>query len=1179
MNAMRKNLGFKALLKWVLPIVAFAILLFSFPTVALATESLPNNFIDGHTEVDLTWNTVVGFGYTPWSKIQVTIEDSGGVKGIAETTVTIYGDYLILPENITTPTAGGIDIKSGDKITVNATSLGGTLIDRDVINANLSAFISTSLDKIFIESNPEETITISIFRTETTQTPEGTETVVQVSTGTDGKCEYQADFDILPYDYFDISYEDTGGNMVFVHPTAPYGMASLTDDSVWGFFYQPETTVSVEIYSGPSESTYLASAQATTDSDGYFGVSEFSPKIDIKNGYFVVITSGYEENRFRTNLEAEVKFNPGIVKGRTIPGSYVTTYFENPGDPSIFGEKVATATATGSFTMAARPGLKDKIWVSSIHPDGNITQLEIVYGTKNWATGQAVVFADEASGTASNIWIKEIRPASLESTTGSNSITMQILTAGVTFTSPPRAMPFGVGLSNLTADVSEDLKTATWYVSNSTTSTVGNIFLDRIYYNVTTETTSGPVSLRIGGSSGVTTDTISNAMIEPERTSFEVKGTVTDEASDLGIGMATIRVFEDNNLLANTKTNSSGNYSFPALPKGDYEVWVTKIGYTTGRSLLSIEGNTDRDFALKHTDIGVLTSKGTDSEVYEQIQSALNGFNFDVSLILKEDIVDVDSLKGNLKSLFINSSNIVLDDTSTVAIRDFVRSGGSLYTSDMLYELIEHAFPGKVSFLGEDSWVSTGQTIEANVRDNGLADYLNLAPSSSINLNFSDYMVPWVVINGVSSDVDVYVSGDINVGAESVETLSNKPLAVGFKEGQGRVIYTSYYLNPTDGAVDENGRKLLNYLVLSTIMGQEINYYKDMLKGEGYDIVKLNVDVLSENASTPQRSFTQLPDNDLLVSLAWQTGQFRLKVWKPDGTLTDSGVKATSPITMAGDKVLSGSWGYAISTPSTEPGIYPYVLAIGARATKQATNTDDDNNQVPDDNSETSNISNGTNSNGTNPSWTIPGGTNSGDGTTPADTDQTDVKGSKVKPEEGASDDPVEINFSDVKEGDWFHTYVFVLADSRIVNGYGDGTFRPTASITRAEFCKMLLTADGQNPSDGENSAFSDTANHWAKGYIQKAKELGWVGGYKDGTFRPNGFITRAEMVKIVCIAEGLEPSTIPSGFTDCKGHWADGYIYTLKYNGYLAGGTKFNPQSKATRAEVSKMIFVLINN
>ena len=105
--------------------------------------------------------------------------------------------------------------------------------------------------------------------------------------------------------------------------------------------------------------------------------------------------------------------------------------------------------------------------------------------------------------------------------------------------------------------------------------------------------------------------------------------------------------------------------------------------------------------------------------------------------------------------------------------------------------------------------------------------------------------------------------------------------------------------------------------------------------------------------------------------------------------------------------------------------------------------------------------------------------------------------------------------FSDVKEGAWYHNAVNVLTGYSLVSGYADGTFRPDAPITRAEFVTILSRFP--HTDIGTNREFSDVPqSHWAHGAVQTALAQNWVGGYSDGTFRPDDLITRAEAVTML---------------------------------------------------------------
>ena len=114
--------------------------------------------------------------------------------------------------------------------------------------------------------------------------------------------------------------------------------------------------------------------------------------------------------------------------------------------------------------------------------------------------------------------------------------------------------------------------------------------------------------------------------------------------------------------------------------------------------------------------------------------------------------------------------------------------------------------------------------------------------------------------------------------------------------------------------------------------------------------------------------------------------------------------------------------------------------------------------------------------------------------------------------------------YSDVAATAWYNTAVSTLSSMGIITGYPDGTFRPNAAITRAEFAAIAARFD--NDGDKTAAKFSDIATHWAKDEISIAYNNGWITGYPDGTFGPQRDITRAETMTLVNRVLNRQPET-----------------------------------------------------
>lgn len=113
--------------------------------------------------------------------------------------------------------------------------------------------------------------------------------------------------------------------------------------------------------------------------------------------------------------------------------------------------------------------------------------------------------------------------------------------------------------------------------------------------------------------------------------------------------------------------------------------------------------------------------------------------------------------------------------------------------------------------------------------------------------------------------------------------------------------------------------------------------------------------------------------------------------------------------------------------------------------------------------------------------------------------------------------------FPDVSEQDWFAPYIGFMNQQNLLKGYEDGTFRPEKEITRAEYTVLL----SRFTQAGNSSAmpFHDVpSGHWAEKEISSAAYNGYLNGYGDGTFRPDNTVTRAEAVTILNRVLGRTP-------------------------------------------------------
>ena len=130
-------------------------------------------------------------------------------------------------------------------------------------------------------------------------------------------------------------------------------------------------------------------------------------------------------------------------------------------------------------------------------------------------------------------------------------------------------------------------------------------------------------------------------------------------------------------------------------------------------------------------------------------------------------------------------------------------------------------------------------------------------------------------------------------------------------------------------------------------------------------------------------------------------------------------------------------------------------------------------------------------------------------------------------------------DFSDVSADKWYNNAVSTLSHMGVIGGYADGTFRPDAPISRAEFAKIAVSFTQNNGSAVYNYFTDVKTTDWFAPYVTAAKDAGLIEGYSDGSFKPESKITRAEACAIVNRTLGRKPSKAHMKISD-RIDWPD---------------------------------------
>ena len=187
-----------------------------------------------------------------------------------------------------------------------------------------------------------------------------------------------------------------------------------------------------------------------------------------------------------------------------------------------------------------------------------------------------------------------------------------------------------------------------------------------------------------------------------------------------------------------------------------------------------------------------------------------------------------------------------------------------------------------------------------------------------------------------------------------------------------------------------------------------------------------------------------------------------------------------------------------------------------------------------------------------------------------------------AQPQNGA------MNFSDVKENQWFYEAVKFVYEAGLMNGEGENSFNPNGNLNRAMLVTILYRLE-QSPEVTTTSKFTDVkAGLWYSEAVIWASENGIVNGYEDNTFKPMNNVSREEMAAMLMRYAKFKQIDVSatkdiSGYQDAAqvAEWAKQNMAWSNSAGLIQGDehNNLNPQGKATRAEAAMILMRLVKN
>lgn len=171
------------------------------------------------------------------------------------------------------------------------------------------------------------------------------------------------------------------------------------------------------------------------------------------------------------------------------------------------------------------------------------------------------------------------------------------------------------------------------------------------------------------------------------------------------------------------------------------------------------------------------------------------------------------------------------------------------------------------------------------------------------------------------------------------------------------------------------------------------------------------------------------------------------------------------------------------------------------------------------------------------------------------------------------------LNFTDLNQSFWGYEYIAKMYNAGYVDGYPNGTFNPNGNITRAEFVKLANQVFKFTEKQTSTDLTDVPQNQWYYDYVLTAQQAGYISGYTDNTFRPDKPITREELAKILDAVNKFVQLPYDKSPSDTVSPWATEYVNKVLSNRIMSldENNKFRAKDNATRAEACKVLSMFI--
>lgn len=304
---------------------------------------------------------------------------------------------------------------------------------------------------------------------------------------------------------------------------------------------------------------------------------------------------------------------------------------------------------------------------------------------------------------------------------------------------------------------------------------------------------------------------------------------------------------------------------------------------------------------------------------YDDLGAILKKLGYKYQEVGSVDDLSKSNLLKNCKAVFVACGADLSADNKTIKVlREYVKSGGAIYASDLASSLIETLFPKIALF--DSSGYDDG--IKVDVVDPGLAEIIG----KKMNIHHDSEVHG---VESVSRDVKVLIRGPRDDDSDD-----EYPYLITFNYGDGLVIYTVFHNSEQTSATE---KKLLNYLIFRPIMSGAASKAAQLVQAQMATPGKEIFASINPGETSARYGVNVTSPINLLFVLSWEeNATLGMQVWDPSDKLVKDGAAGKSPLTIEVPASQTGAWTCAVKGQTIPHRNFPYVLTIATRGGKLA---------------------------------------------------------------------------------------------------------------------------------------------------------------------------------------------------------------------------------------------------